>query len=253
MLLPRFLDTKVRELLEKKGYVRVRGSDPAALARRSRLLESQHIDLMIDVGANIGQFSAQVRELGYKGRIHSFEPMQHAWDQLRKRMANDTHWTGSKLALGNEVETKSLHISTNSISSSLLAMLPKHLANAPGSVYVGEELVHVSRLDDEFQRFGGGARNIWLKLDVQGYELNVLQGGLTTLRRSRIVQVEMSLTPLYAGQPTFRTLNEYLADAGFDPIGFEAGFQELETGVLLQVDGLFRHRSSAALATEIRG
>jgi FkbM family methyltransferase len=246
MLLPRYFDTKVQQFLGRKGYVRARGEDCGALARRKCLLDSQHIDLVVDIGANTGQFATTIRELGYKGRIHSFEPMRAAWMQLQKRMSVDDLWSGSQVALGDDAGTRTLHISANSISSSLLDMLPRHLANAPLSTYVDDETVRLSRLDDEFPEIQRAATNVWLKLDVQGYEYKVLRGGAETLARSRIVQLEMSLVPLYAEQSTFLKLCNYLDGAGFEPVGFEAGFQVLDSGVLLQVDGLFRNRSFSA-------
>lgn len=246
MLLPRPLDKKIQSFLEKKGYVRTRSEDAPAIARRKRLLDSQRIDLVIDVGANEGQFANQLRGLGYQGRIHSFEPMQLAWQKLSARMGLDALWDGSQLALGDEPSEMRLNVSNNSVSSSLLEMLPRHVSHAPGSAYAREEVVQVSRLDDEFPAIAGGAENIWLKLDVQGYEYSVLRGARDALACCKVLQIEMSLAPLYAKQATFLELCTHLDDAGFEPIGFEAGFQELASGVLLQMDGIFRNRRMLA-------
>lgn len=245
MLLPGFLDARVKRYLQRKGYVQLRGEDDLAMARRKCLLASQAIDLVVDVGANIGQYGLAMRGLGYQGRIVSFEPMQAAWAQLSAAMERDAAWDGFKLALGEETGAVDLHIAANSVSSSLLDMLPRHLQNAPRSAYTGLETVPLRRLDDVVDEQAIGGENIWLKLDVQGYERAVLIGAERLLQRSRIVQLEMSLVPLYAGQAAFPELLDLLDKAGFELIGFEPGFQEPLTGVMLQVDGLFRHRRFA--------
>ncbi|MCL7713177.1 FkbM family methyltransferase [Stenotrophomonas mori] len=245
MFLPRSLDMAVQRFLKRKGYVRTRAEDGVAIARRARLLASQGIDLVLDVGANTGQFALQMRGLGYRGRIHSFEPMQAAWARLCTRMAGDPLWSGTQAALGERCSEESLNVASNSVSSSFLEMLPTHLANAPRSAYLRDETVRMSRLDDIFPELASGMEGVWLKLDVQGYEYNVLEGGRGVLPRCRIVQLEMSLAPPYAGQRTFLELCSYMDAAGFDPVGFEAGFQEPASGILLQVDGIFRNRRFA--------
>lgn len=245
MLLPKLLDTKVKKFLERKGYVFVRGEDAAALGRRKRLLDSQHIDLVIDVGANTGQYGRLLRTLGYAGRIHSFEPMSAAWHELQKNCTDDNLWTTTQTALGETSGTMALHISENSISSSLLGLLPKHELNAPRSRYVSEESIRLCRLDDLFNDIRGGAKHVWLKLDVQGFEDKVLAGAESSLVSISMIQMELSLTPLYSGQKTFLPLCEYLQDRHFELVGVEAGFQERDTGVLLQLDGLFSKRAVA--------
>jgi len=245
MLLPKWADTKVRQFLERKGYVPIRGEDAPALARRSRLLQSQQIDLVIDVGANSGQYGRLLRSIGYAGRIHSFEPMDSAWQALQKNRAGDAKWSATQAALGETAGTTTLHVSENSISSSLLDLLPEHERNAPHSRYVREESVRLCRLDDTFNEIRGDATHIWLKLDVQGFEDKVLAGAETSLASVSMIQMELSLAPLYLGQKTFLPLCEYLHGRHFELVGVEAGFQERGTGVLLQLDGIFRKQIDA--------
>lgn len=245
MLLPRSLDIRVRRLLEAKGYVFVRGQDALALARRKRVIEAHSIDLVIDVGANSGQYGCAMRELGYEGRIHSFEPMNSAWVELQRRITGDALWKASQMALGEAPGTKILHIAGNSISSSVLDMLPAHESNAPQSRYVKDEQVAVSTLDEEFPKINGNASRIWLKLDVQGYESKVLEGATRSLNAINVIQTEMSLTPLYADQVTYLALCEKLAMYGFNLVGVEAGFQDRSNGQLLQIDGIFARNESS--------
>lgn len=75
MILPRFVDDALKRLLEKKGYFRLKGQNSFELERRRRLFASLEIDLLIDVGANIGQYGQSMRQLRFEGRILSFEPM----------------------------------------------------------------------------------------------------------------------------------------------------------------------------------
>ena len=246
MRLPRWLRTRLRKLLAANGYVFVRGQDALALARRKLILDAHAIDLVIDVGANVGQYGAMMRELGYVGRIHSFEPMRSAWEGLQRRILNDPCWSASQVALGEAVGTRTLHIAGNSISSSVLDMLPAHVRNAPESRYVKDEQIKVSTLDDELPAIKQDASKIWLKLDVQGYESSVIKGATQVLDAISVIQTEMSLVPLYRDQVTYLPLCEQLTDLGFDLVGIESGFQDRLNGNLLQVDGIFSRRRAAA-------
>ena len=242
MLLPKFIDRFLISLLSKKGYVRSRSTDAPAIARRMQLLGSQSIDLVIDIGANTGQYALQIREAGYKNRIISFEPMKSAYNKLKLNTQENIGWECFQLGLGHVSEEKLINISENSISSSLLKMENRHKENAPDSVYISQETIRVSTLDEQFKKFYKGEKNIWLKIDVQGYENFVLQGSKKTLAMCKIVQMEISLVSLYEGQATFVELINMMENFGFDFIGVEAGFQELNSGILLQVDGIFKNR-----------
>jgi len=250
VILPRFLDAWIRAALKRRGYVFMRQTNPYYyLGRRMQLMRSYGIDLVLDVGANSGQYAKRLRSLGYTGRIASFEPMRGPFRELQATAKSDPRWTCHDFGLGEEEMTVPIHIAGNSVSSSLLDMLPSHEEHAPASLVVGEETIRVRRLDEALSEFNfTPSCAIWLKADVQGYEHKVLAGAGDWLEKVTAIQIELSLVPLYAGQLTITPMLELLGELGFDPVAFEPGFEDKATGEYLQVDGIFRNRRFALAA-----
>jgi FkbM family methyltransferase len=209
------------------------------LAVRARVLQEVGIDLVLDVGANEGQYALLLRASGYRGRIVSFEPLTEAFSTLAVRAAADPLWDVRRVALGEQEGTLTLHVAAYSASSSLLPMLDRHVEAAPRSSYVGTEECSVVRLDSVAEEVLGEAQRALLKLDVQGYEMAVLRGATATLSRVAAVESELSLVPLYAGQALLPEVAIFLREAGFELIFLERGFVDKRTGYILQMDGLF--------------
>ena len=118
-------------------------------------------------------------------------------------------------------------------------MLPAHEDSAPSSKYVGTEEIEVETLDRVLPGLGISNGKIWLKIDTQGFEGEVLKGSSQVLDQISTVQLEMSLTPLYAGSPTFENLLSYMIERGFRLVALQPGFTDERTGRLLQADGIF--------------
>ena len=205
------------------------------------LLKWKGVDLVLDVGANIGQFGRELREHGYRGRIVSFEPLSRAYGVLVDRVRHDPLWTiAPRMALGATRGEVQLHISENSVSSSILNMLPAHLRGAPESQFIGGEVVCLETLDAVWEKVvPADQRTVFLKIDVQGYEGEVLKGAENTLRNVAGVQLELSLVPLYEGQALYRDLIDHLGTLGFEFCGVTTAFVDPVTGRTLQVDGIF--------------
>lgn len=143
-----------------------------------RYLDDFGIDLVLDVGANVGQYGADLRGLGYTGRIASFEPMSKAFAVLDKVSKRDNLWDAHAFALGDVDTTQDLNISANGPSSSFL-QLSADAGNADIDLsFVDRELVAVKRLDKVLPTIRNGAKRIFLKIDTQGFEKNVIDGGL---------------------------------------------------------------------------
>ncbi|MFN0316759.1 MAG: FkbM family methyltransferase, partial [Burkholderiales bacterium] len=174
-----------------------------ALARRAKILSHQRIDLILDVGANIGQYARQMREIGYAGRIVSFEPVTGAFAELRTAARHDPSWEAVNIALGDRDEEQEIRIAGNSQSSSLLDMLPEHLKAAPESAYSGSQWVPVRRLDGVFGQYCKDGERVFLKVDAQGFERRIMDGSAACLGRIQGVQLETSLVPLYRDETLF--------------------------------------------------
>jgi len=208
--------------------------------RRARLLRSEGIDLVLDVGANAGQFARRLRAAGFNERIVSFEPLSEAFAELSRQAQGDPAWETRRLALSDRDGDAEIHVAGNSWSSSLLEMGARHLASAPESAYVGEETVPTARLDALWDELVPEGARPFLKLDVQGFEMNVLLGAEASLGRLRGLQLELALTEgLYEGDRLWWEVVDHLAKRSFVLAGVEPGFEDPASGRMLQFDGLF--------------
>lgn len=231
----------VRNLLAHVGLRRYRRADALL-----RLLRRFEVDLVLDVGANAGQFGRHLRAMGYRGRMVSFEPLAQPFRKLRFNTATFPNWQAVQIALGDRDETRTIHVAGNSQSSSFLEMLPQHLAAAPKSAYVGTEAVTVRRLDGVIDQYCGPRDRVFLKIDTQGFEAAVLRGAGQSLARCIGVQLEMSITPLYQGELLLPELIGEMKERGFALMDLKPGFFDPRTGELLQLDGLFFQRPASS-------
>ena len=215
-------------------------------AARPLVLRDQGVDLVVDVGANEGQWARELRAEGYKGTIVSFEPLLSAHERLAHVAREDAAWIVHRLALGDRDGEGRLNVAGNAgASSSLLTMAESHEQAAPDARYVAQEIVPVSRLDA--LELPAGER-LMLKLDVQGAERAVLAGARATLQRVRVVECELSLVELYGGQALMGELVQWLGGMGFALWGLRPGLADGVRGQLLQADGLFvRDEAQAGL------
>ena len=213
---------------------------PQQLLARRRLWESLRIDLVLDVGANSGQFGQMLRrELLYQGRIHSFEPLSEAFSALRTTVEGDHLWTIERTALGDSEGETVIHVAANSYSSSLLPMTPALLRSAPQAAYVADERIPITRLDRCFEDLRQDADSIALKLDAQGGEAAILQGARNSLPNIRLIEMEMSLITLYEGESLFLDVCARMQEKGYDLVNVEPEFFDPQTGQTLQVNGIF--------------
>lgn len=212
-------------------------SPPTVLAR---LLATQAVDLVFDVGANVGNYGRELRDAGFKGRIVSFEPRKAAHAVLLEKASRDPDWVvAPAMALGSAEREAEINIAGNSASSSIREMTGLHEQAAPESRYVGKEDIKVRRLDSVFADYVGEARCPFLKIDTQGYELEVLDGAKACLDSFAGVQAELSLSELYRGQTLWLDFALRLQREGFQLANLFPVFSDQATGRLLQVDGVF--------------
>ncbi|MFT7592000.1 MAG: FkbM family methyltransferase [bacterium] len=208
-------------------------------SRRMKLMTGYRIDHVLDVGANKGQYSRQLREIGYKGRIDSFEPLKQAFKELSKNVSSDASWKAHNYGLGNSDETLLINVSGNSESCSFMNMFPKHLEAAPESEFIEKQKVVVKKLDSIIGELCSENDVILLKLDVQGYEMEVFKGALKSLNAISMIQIELSLQPMYENETPYLEMIEYLNNLGFTLVSLEPGFSNPKTGELHQFDGFF--------------
>lgn len=205
-----------------------------------KVLEYLNVDIVFDVGANIGQFATNLRSVGYKGRIISFEPLSDAHHRLLMAASRDLNWqVHEPVAIGDTDGIIDINISANSVSSSLLPMLDAHRKAEVGSEYIGTERVIVTSLDSVIPHYLDGSERYFIKIDTQGFEWQVLDGATKTLAKSQGVVCELSLVALYEKQHLWLEMIERLKGLGFTLWALQKGFIDSQNGRALQLDGIF--------------
>lgn len=215
--------------------------------RRGAILRDEGVTVVLDAGANIGQWAAKLRREGWHRRIISFEPLADAFADLERAAASDSAWECRRLALGDADGLATLNVAGNSMSSSLLPMEERHLRGAPESAYVSSESVPTARLDSIANELLSPIDRAYLKLDVQGYELRALEGARETFPQVVAIEVELSLMPLYRGQALYLEVIEWLDRAGYGIASLEGGYADPRSGELLQLDAVFVRRAAEAM------
>jgi len=206
----------------------------------ARFLAVAQPNTVFDVGANVGQYGLSLRKCGFTGRIVSFEAIPSVHAQLSAMAAPDRDWIVAPCcALGRAQGEARINLARNSVSSSLLSMNDVHLKAAPDSKYIASETVRVERLDDIARPLLPKDGRLFLKVDTQGYEEEVLAGADLILKSVSAMQLELSVVPLYQGAPSLRRILELCEGLGFQLHGLIPGFYEEKSGRLLQMDGLF--------------
>lgn len=229
-----------KRMLRRYGYDVV-SYDPVnhPVARRARLMSQHKIDLVFDVGANIGQYAMQIRETGYAGSIISFEPLSSAFAELAVRASADRLWQAVNIGLGNRDGEAQINIAKNSQSSSILGMLPSHTLATPEAAYIGHEQIVVRRIDSICEKYWRPANKLFLKIDAQGYEKTIIDGAENSLDKILGIQMELSLVPLYEGETLLADMINFMGGREFVLMSIEPTYGSYETGQMLQADCLF--------------
>ena len=209
-------------------------------ARFFSMLKTNNVNLIFDVGANTGQFGVLLREIGFDGKIVSFEPLSDARECLLNISRNDPMWQiAPQTAIGEENGEIEIQIAGNSQSSSVLDMLDTHVRAAPDSKYIGKEKVALRNLDSIAADYMDSNSIAFIKIDTQGYETQVMNGAKKLMSQIVGLQVEISLVPLYKGQCLFDEMLKKLKNDGFELWSISTVFSDPNTAQLLQVDATF--------------
>jgi len=201
--------------------------------------EATGVTAILDLGANVGQFAEHMLRTRWGGEIWSFEPLSAAHAELERKAAKHPRWkVMPRMAIGAVRTSTQINISGNSQSSSLLPILDRCLDGAPTAAYVGQETVEVFPLAEVLANRPAQERYL-LKMDVQGFEADVLKGAEPVLDRCPVVFTEMSLQPLYQGEMLFTELSELLFSKGYRCVGLRPGYFDRKAREILQIDGMF--------------
>ena len=179
------------------------------------------IDCVFDVGANRGQYGDLLRDIGYQGTIISFEPVKELFEELSLRAAARPPWKAFHYALGATDGEASINVNQDSVLSSFLTV-QDNLEECPNSRAIRSETVQVRRLDTIFADTLSGLspKNLHLKLDTQGFDLEALKGAEGVLSRFGSAQSEVSFVPVYKNMPDYIESLQAFQACGFGVADF---------------------------------
>lgn len=217
----------------------------SSFALIKHLLETHEIDLLVDIGGFIGTYGLEAREMGYAGEIISFEPIKASFEKLRANADKDPKWICHNMGIGTKNEELAINIAGNFASSSLLGMHKNHTDLAPDTAYQAIETIQIKRLDEVITpAIAKHYQSIYLKIDVQGYELNVLDGATEVLPYIKVIQAEISFVPLYEQGPLYNEVINKLDELGFELFTILPELKDPKTGRLMQGEGIFIKKQS---------
>jgi FkbM family methyltransferase len=226
----------IKTALARYGYAVVRSDLPGYFF--ADWVTRLGTDLVFDVGANIGDYALQLRSRGYAGRIVSFEPLTEVFEELSKRAKSEGKWTALNLALGQEVGEFEINIGDYTVTSSFRCVTDSHAETHAWARSSCKQTAKMTRLDDIFDHHARPDDRVVLKMDVQGFEDQVLRGGLKSLPRISGIQTEMAIVPTYSGQTDMLSQIRWLEGVGFKLVDLVNGTRA-DDGYLIEVDGFF--------------
>ncbi len=210
------------------------------------LLDRHRVNCVLDVGANAGQYAKALRDAGYAGRIVSFEPVSASFAALEKACAGDREWRCHRIGLGRRERSETIAVYADHQWSSFLRSNEYARRSYPdASRVIRREEVALRRLDALWGEIvdGLGEPRAFLKMDTQGYDLEVVAGAAGCLDRIQGLQSEASVTATYEDMPDYiESLSEYRR-LGFEVTGFYPVFRDRDSLILGEFDVVMFRRA----------
>lgn len=237
----------IKKAFAMSGYEIVGTENAGTLSGHlKQVFDLLDINCVLDVGANEGQYGRLLRKMGYKGIIVSFEPVQKAYALLQQGVKDDDAWYSFNYALGGENVVKALNITSGSDLSSFLTLsnygiktLGRYRNNdKPVTETEDTKHIEIKRLDAVFESIIQGIENprIFLKMDTQGYDLEVMKGAENCLDKIFGIQSEISVLPLYNNMPDYLQSLRVFTDLGYALTGLYTVIREPETLKIVEYD-----------------
>ncbi len=235
----------LKRLLRCMGFDLVRGETAGRqmlAPHLSRLFSQYGISCVLDVGANTGQYKKYLRDkVGYKGLVLSFEPIAENFEILKQKSQNDPNWEVYDFALGAVGATKVLNITANNVFSSFLTPDTSETPSfSDQNALERVETVQVRTFDGMMDELADKCPfgQTFMKLDTQGYDLEVVRGAEKFMSRVVAVQSEVSVRKLYKEIPSFVESHDFLSERGFDmtglfPVSWDQHMRVIEFDVVM--------------------
>lgn len=240
------------KLFQAVDFLSVRGTLRAARSAPVRSLSSLAMvgrikalgiepGVVYDIGANRGQFASACSAFFPHSQVVAFEALPELAERLASTFKGYRNVRVIGAALGSKPERRGFYVNEYSASSSFLPLSRHHVAHFAHAVRTKRIELDIVPLDEIVAANTLPPPDL-LKLDIQGFELEVLKGAERALAAARHVLLETSFRPMYEGEPLFAESYRYLVDRGFvfvGPVGF---LPDPGSGVVQQMDALFERR-----------
>ena len=181
---------------------------------RQQLINNLRVATIIDVGANAGQWLKAVNPSNLIGTVWCFEPLEIPYKELEKSAKSYPNVKVFKLAFSDFAGPVKMFVASNGGASSSINVPTEHLKLHSTIEFSKRETVNVSTIDEFFSKHKLFLP-VYLKIDTQGHEWNVIKGGIKTLKNVAVVELESSITAQYQGEKAHHDLMNELIKLGF--------------------------------------
>lgn len=195
--------------------------------------------VFIDVGANRGRFTRTVNYIFPDIKIIAFEPLKNCYQELIHLQESIPNLKCYNVALANDNGTSIIYHNNYDFSSSILKMTSVHKKAYPYTDKETKETINLAKMDDII-KLDDLEGQVFMKIDVQGYEKHVLEGAVKSLGKIDYILCELSFVNLYENQVLFDEIFQFLLQKDFRFLGPLSTNFNKETGLILQIDALFQ-------------
>ena len=228
---------KLLNILRERVFISALFKGTAAGTEHLKMLNDLDCNHIIDIGANKGQFALIARKKFPKARIDSFEPLSVAANIFEKVFKNDDSTFLHRIAIGKKEDVATIYVSKKDDSSSLLPIGENQVALFPGTEKLEQRSIQVRPLENIIAK-SDIQKPAMLKIDVQGYELDVLYGCKSLFDKINYIYCECSFLELYEGQALAPEIIDFLSKNGFKLLGvYHVHYNK--SGTAIQADFLF--------------
>jgi FkbM family methyltransferase len=182
-----------------------------------------NVNCVLDIGANAGRYGKSLRDIGYQGWLVSFEPVPPVYRKLGEAVAGDTRWRTFPWALGDREQECEINCFSDDEFSSFRDVTAFAKTRYTDMTKLVEKVrVPMKRLDQVLDDCIQGIPDprLYLKIDTQGFDLQVLDGAQGVLDRMLGAQTELAFKAVYEGSPGYRDSLRIFSERGFDVVDF---------------------------------
>jgi len=205
--------------LNRELHYGLRGITKDAFNDQLGLLSGTKVQTIFDIGANIGQTTAEYSSLFPEATIYSFEPFPEAFQKLCQRFKGNSLVKPVQLAVSNKAGKKKFYVYRESGANSLFPTTDEvqYWVDPPSAIESITTIeVPVTTIDDFCKQESINEIQIF-KMDIQGGELNALRGATEKINQGCIslIYTEILFVPIYEGEALFYEICNLLSSYGY--------------------------------------